>query len=570
MEESNPVVSISEEDRKDLAKITRWFTAACDYEKTWRTRARQWHDYYHGDQLPADVLVMMKARNQPPIKFNLIKSIVNLLTGQEIQGRTDVQFVGTQEGSDSISAEILTDIYRQKNHEGYVQYEQTEAFQDGVIGGRGVIFEDYDEDEKKIVEEYVDWQEVFVDPCAKKKDYSDARHVFRVKWVDLDVALELFPEQESKLKSLSSQDSDTDVLGNRSEATTQKEEYFEDLFDDGRQFADPSRERVKIVECWWKTADSSSGVMNGIFTENMWLVQPVDFKRKHGEFPFVFTFYCRDRKGLPYGLVKDLIDPQDVINRSFSKSMHILGTRQILAEKDALPNIQKVQQEITKPDAIINDFETGALKDGRVRIEENRGDSAMAFQHFEIGMNAMNRISGVNPELQGLHTNARSGTAISMRMRQGNTVLTSLYDCLEKTKKKCAEKYIYLMSQFMTAKEILRYKLPTGDFKNLQINGQVERELKGKMVPVFENQVKDIFKYDIVITESAKSANANEHTLTILSEIIKSVPAISQNPLFISEFLLSTNLPNKEKLAQSLTGPAEQPGGNGQPTPRGQ
>lgn len=567
MEYSKDGEETTEELENCLKKVTRWFTSTCDYESTWRKLARTWHDYYHGDQLPPELIKEMMARSQPPLKFNLVKSIVNLLSGQEIQGRTDIQFVGTEE-SDSLPAELLTDVYRQKNNEGYCQYEITEAFQDSVIGGRGVLQHDWDEDSEEIFLEYTPWEEVFVDPCAKRKDYSDARHVFRVKWVDLDVAIDMFPDHEGKIRKITkTQDVDEkNFFDQGKEPATHTDDYFDDIFDNPQHFYDPDRDRIKLIEVWWKTSDSKTGIMNGVFSQDCWIEEPEDFGRKHGDFPFVFTFYARDRKGLPYGLVKDLVDPQDVINRSFSKSMHILGTRQILAEKGALPNVHKVQDEICRPDAIINDFEDGALQNGKVRIEENRGDAQMAFQHFEIGVNAMHRISGVNPELQGLHTNARSGTAISMRMRQGNTVLTSLYDCLEKTKKKLAEKFIYLMSQYMKKETVMRYKLPNGEYANITLNGTTQEVVKDELVRVKINEIKDIFKYDIVITESAKAATASEHTMSQLVELAKAVPQVI-TPQFIAELVKSTHLPNKEDLAKAVLSPPGQPGGDATATP---
>jgi hypothetical protein len=315
---------------------------------------------------------------------------------------------------------------------------------------------------------------------------------------------------------------------------------------------------VKLVECWYYEYDENGKkkLMNCIISGNIFINEPARYGRKHELFPFIFTYYNRDRSYTPYGLVKDLVDPQDIINKSFSKSMHILGTRQILAERGALPNAALVAQQINKPDAIINDFEDGALSNGRVIIEDHREKAGMAFQHFEIGVTTMNRISGVNPELQGLHTNARSGTAISMRLRQGNTVLTSLYDCLQKTKKTGAQLFAYLTAQYTTTKKILRYKLPNGDFKNIEVNGKVDEVLEGQLRTIKQNKVKDIFKYDVIVTQTDQAANGTEAEFTQLVELAKSSPILAQNPIFLGELIKSTHLNNKEELARSLSQPA--------------
>lgn len=544
---------------KTLAKLQRQFKAACTHEESWRNRAKTWLDYYHGKQLSHDVLTQMRARSQPPIKFNLIRTIISLLTGQEIQGRTDIQFLGFGE-EDEVTAELLTEIYRQKNHADDFQYELTQSFQDGVITGRGVVWIDWDEDGKEISRETVSWKEVYVDPASKKADFSDARHIFRVKWVDLDVAKDTYPEFADKFDGLlQNEKADTEGTGEH----IQKEDYFDELDGESNvRYADSQRQRVKLVESYWY---EGKDVYNAVFTEGVFVAEPEKFNRKHKLFPAIFTFYERDTDDMPYGLVADLVDPQDVVNRMLSKSMHILGTKQILAEKGALKNTVKVQTEIARPDAIVNDFEDGALSQGRVIINDNRNDAGLAFQHFEVALSAMHRISGVNPELQGLNTNARSGTAISMRLRQGNTVLTKLYDCLEKTKKKVARQYVYLMAQFMKEETIARYKDPYGSMKEVTLNETVQEVSGDAIYNIKRNDTKEIFKYDIAITESAKVGNQNESEFTQLVELFKAIPH-AMTPAALAEMIKSTHLPNKEDLARALMPQQEPSPGDAQAT----
>lgn len=578
--EVQPSGDMSDENQKIFKKVSRWFRASADQERIWRKTARIWHDYYHGDQLSPDILMQMKARSQPPLKFNLIKSIVNLVTGQEIQGRTDVKFVG-HEDSDTLPSKFLTDIYRQLNAETYFSYEQTMAFQDGVIGGRGALWQDIDTDTGELEREYLDWQEVFWDSASKRIDYADARHVFHAKFVDLDVAIEMFPDKEKELRKIATTQAETEdmyKIDHAKDNNGRGDTYFDELLDDPTKWYDPQRERVRLVEAWYYelNANKKNEIYTCVFAENIFISEPEPYGRDHQKFPIIPTYFMRDRYNRPYGLVKDLIDPQDVINRSFSKSMHILGTRQILAEKGALPNINKVQEEICKPDAIINDFEDGSLTNNKVRIEESRGDAQMAFQHFEIGVTAMNRVSGVNPELQGLSSNVRSGTAISMRLRQGNTVLTSIYDALEKTKKRCAELYVYLIAQYWTAEKVLRYRMPNGQIEEIKANSTEEAKVFDEEVGQMilrekpSNKLENIFKYDIVITESAKASNANEATINSLVELTKVAPALQQNPQFLSEIIMSTDLPRKEEMAQALQPPPSPQSGGATATPQGQ
>jgi hypothetical protein len=550
-----------------IKKVSRWYESAVDNEIfEWRQMCRNYFDYYHGEQLEPDVIRQLQERSQPVIVFNLIKAIVGLVAGQEVQRRTDVHFIGVEE-SDQLSAEILTLIYRQMGEAEYFDNELSESFLEGVIGGRGVMEVFWDDKENAPKREWVPWNEMYLDPASKRKDYADARHMFRVRWVDIDVAIEMFPEKEEYIKSL------TNSVGNETSEVSEDDynyrrgrrqaDYGDDWDENKLTYIDPQRQRIKLVECWWMDDKAENGIKTGVYTgestQRDWLQEPMDSPYKHGQFPYVIFFGGRNRKRLPYGLVKNLTSPQDVINKMISKSMHILGTKQIIAEEGAISNMQNVQENISRADAIVHGFANGAIGSGKVIINDNRNDAGLAFQHFETGVMMMNRISGVNPELQGLTTNARSGTAISMRMRQGNTVLADLYDALAKCKKKIAELTISNMAQYMTSKEVMRYTEPNGAVKEIELNGTTEQvdALTGKPFAQRVNSISDIFKYDVVVSEAPDTANQNEHEFTQLVELLKAVPQ-SATPEAISQLVLATNLSGKEIIAKSI---AQQPQG---------
>ena len=122
------------------------------------------------------------------------------------------------------------------------------------------------------------------------------------------------------------------------------------------------------------------------------------------------------------------------------------------------------------------------------------------------------------------------------------------------------------MAQYMKNKEIMRYKLPNGQIAQAELNATTEEGIDqdGNVIKARVNELSEIFKYDIVITESAKSANANEATLNSLVEMTKVAPALQNNATFLAEIIKTTDLPNKDQLAQAVLPPP--PGGDGQPT----
>ena len=56
-----------------------------------------------------------------------------------------------------------------------------------------------DPTEDVLYSRYEDWRNVLWDSAAYEHDLSDARYVFRWRWVDEDVALTMFPQRRSQI-----------------------------------------------------------------------------------------------------------------------------------------------------------------------------------------------------------------------------------------------------------------------------------------------------------------------------------------------------------------------------------
>jgi len=108
--------------------------------------------------------------------------------------------------------------------------------------------------------------------------------------------------------------------------------------------------------------------------------------------------------------------------------------------------------------------------------------------------------------------------------------------------------------------------LPNGQLQSVILNGvdEIGYDDAGNIIKAHVNNIKEIFKFDVVISESANSANADGHELTQLVELLKAVPQVA-TPAVIAQLVQATNLPGKEALAKAFL--PQQPSGDGQPTP---
>ena len=104
------------------------------------------------------------------------------------------------------------------------------------------------------------WRNVLYDSHSVKLDISDARYLFRWRWLDLDIAEEFFPDRKEQLRSAAvgseifgpEQDEDVWYLGTQLQHLDTmgnpvgRRSYISDAL-----FTQNRRQRVKLIECWY-------------------------------------------------------------------------------------------------------------------------------------------------------------------------------------------------------------------------------------------------------------------------------------------------------------------------------
>ena len=61
--------------------------------------------------------------------------------------------------------------------------------------------QDETDNDEMIYSRYESWRNLLWDSAAIESDLSDARYMFRVKWVDMDAAKAMFPNREAQLEA---------------------------------------------------------------------------------------------------------------------------------------------------------------------------------------------------------------------------------------------------------------------------------------------------------------------------------------------------------------------------------
>jgi hypothetical protein len=378
-----------------------------------RNEAERARDYVDGKQLTPAELEELRKRGQPPVIINRIRRKIEWLKGLEVKQRTDPRAFPRTPKHEA-GAEAATDALRfiADNTEWDKRRSQvwdnmlTEGF-----GGVEVIHRQNRRGEVEIEVNHYPWDRLFYDPHSRRHDFSDARYLGAVVWMDKAEVLEEYPDKKAEIEAMSAEETGTET------------------YDDRPRFGlwyDRRRSRIKVCLVWHK--------MGGKW---YWCRFSRDIKLESGESPYVdqdgdsvcplimesaFVGRNNDR----YGIVRDMFSPQDEINKRRSKALHAINTRQIIYSEGMVEDEAAMLREVAKPDGAIK---IAADPEGRFEINTN-GELAMG--QFNLLQEAKMEIDllGANSALEGEGGESQSGRAVLAKQQGGMIEIASLMDRL--------------------------------------------------------------------------------------------------------------------------------------------
>ena len=551
-------------DRFPTHKFARWLRSAQRFEEQWRRCNQQCFEYYDHEQWTEDEKAEIEERGQQPFVLNTIRPTVDMVCAQEVERRNDIQVCGREESDDSKAA-LLTALLKHVFDTCHFEYYHSQCFKDALIGGRGWLETGVYTDErgKEMVKvDQVPWENVYLDPYSRKPDASDARFIIKIKWIDRDVLKKLFPSKADEIDSTF----DDDYKGQEYEAQMESS-------DRGQEFYyDPKTQRVKLCECWYTVPEKRKvKVLNertGKKEEKEVFVQAVHFvifaddiilqgsaeddkanenPLKIDLYPLVPVYCMKDRKGRPKGIVTDLIDIQDQINKLNSKFLWTVASNRVIMEEGACRDPEYFREEMQKPDGL------GILNDGglsKIRTDDKYRDLSYMSNHLNFLLSTEQRISGVNDSMLGLGgTNERSGTMQNTRISQGAAMQTTILENLYFSKQRIAMVILRLIGKFYTDYRVVRITQPNGLTDNFEFNRPV-RDEQGNFTGEIFNAIEDTLYYDVILKRVPPFNTMRERQLTIFAEVLKSnvIPA----PVAAKMMLSLSDMPNKEDLILEL------------------
>lgn len=535
-------------------------------------------DYYDNDQWSEEDRATLEERGQVPIVYNVISASVDWVTGSERRARTDFKVVPRRKDG-SKPAERKRQLLKYLADVNRTQFSISRAFEDEVKVGLGWIEDGVtdDFDREPIYCRYESWRNILHDSSATELDLSDARYIFRTKWVDLDVAIAMFPKRRFMIEQSVDNANDQIVGDYFGDAAMDSQEIALEQSTRGSRSEDVlnghARQRVRLIECWYTQPVSMRKIIGGQFSGEVYDPNSAGHNRdiedgeaevrervssrmhvaimthrgliysgpspyRHNRYPFTPLWgYRRDRDNLPYGLIRRLRDIQNDVNKRASKALHILSTNKVIMDRGAVKDVDELAEELARPDSVIE-----VEKGHRFEISADRDLSQWHLEMMSRSIAMIQQASGVTDELLGRKTNAGSGIAIERRQQQGALATERFFDHLRLAKQISGEKQISLIEQFMHDRKQFRITNMRGTPEYIDINDGLP-----------ENDIIRT-KADFLITDSdwrasIRQAQADE-LMALVGQLAPVAPAVVM--VMLDLIVESMDLHNRDELVNRI------------------
>ena len=423
MADKSAVVAVVEEvELPSLETRVEWFEHALEASSEARKLSRRDYDYKDNHQWDQEDIDVLAQRKQPIITKNLIAKAVDHILGDEIDRRVDpVAKPRTPQHEDA--ARVATDALRYVEEQQDFDMVRSAVLQDAVIAGYGGALKEIevcgcDENQKPKYKHkltHIHWDKLFADPHSRSLDYGDAKYRGLVACMDLDDAVDLYPEHEEALSGALNNDFET---GDNT------------IEDTPTRWVDSRRKRVKLVEMYFRIGENYYRSVFNKHAGDIGKPELVFYVDENGKSvcPLKMMSCYVDQEGARYGVVRALISPQDEVNKRASKSLHLLNVRQVLYERGAVTSIQKFQTEIAKPDGAA-ETEPGALTAGAVTITQGMDLSQGHMAMMQEAKNDIMQIGPASSQMPDLPQSA-SGRAFMARQKSASKQVGRLFDSL--------------------------------------------------------------------------------------------------------------------------------------------
>lgn len=579
-----------DEALEDLRKLLGWYYWERERQALNRMEMAVDADMYDNDQWDAEDAATLKERGQMPLVYNEVAPMCDWLIGTQRRAAVDWKVLPRTE-DDVQGADVKTKVLKYVSDVNRSAFNRARAFADAVKVGIGWLDNGVRDDPSQdiLYDRYEDWRHVLWDSLCYEPDLSDARYVFRWRWVDEDVALLMFPGREHEIRAalnagqadgpLDEEDEEDDEglgFGARPGGLNEPSGVLRAA--GTGMVVDAQRRRVRLIEAQYRRPARVKLVADGpfkgavmhpadrvladavgregatiidkmmmrvhvaVFTERAMLARGPSAYR-HNRFSLTPVWcYRRGRDRLPYGVIRRVRDIQQDLNKRASKALFYLNSNQVVMDEGAVEDIAEARDEASRPDGLI------VTRPGKnFEIRRDTDAATGQIQMMALAAQTIQKSAGVADENLGRETNAVSGQAIKARQQQGSVVMTEPFDNLRLATQIQGEKLLSLAEQWYTEEKVIRLTGSKGALEWVRVNAP---EVGPDGAVRFLNDITASMA-DFQVSEQDYAGTLRQVMFDSLNQIAMKLPPEVSLRLLTMAYEFS-DLPNKDEIADQI------------------
>ena len=574
---------------EEFASIVRESLA----QPPWRAQADHEADYADGNQLSTALLQRLKEMGIPPAKENVIGPAIRSVCGFEAKTRTDWRVTPDGEHGGQDVADALNFKLNQAERHSKADRALSAAFKPACAVGIGWVEVSRASNSLDFPYKcrYIHRNELWWDMKAIEPDLSDARWLYRRRWVSRSRAARMFPEHATLIMNGAdkwiAEFSIQELEGGQSTGLHAAAEAHRAWTTVEDAYYNEENKTVCITELWyrrWVNAvmlkmkdgravkydqanalhQAALSMGRGKLVEELlpvvrrsyWMGPHCLFDGPspypHPHFPYVRVIGTQeDLTGIPFGLVRDMLFPQDNLNSTIAKLRWGMSAVETKRTKGAVAmSDSQFRQMSSRVDA---DFVLNpeAMKDGGI-FERSR-DFQLNAQHFQLMQDsraAAAGVSGVTPSFQGQNSSATSGIQEQTQVEQSQVSLADLMDNFKEARSLVGELLMSLIIEDIGKQETT--VVIEGDVINpprTVVLNKPEFDPETGIV-LLSNDVQRT-RLKVALEDVPTSSSFRAQQLNALSESVKAAPPDIQQA--VMPFMIDLmDLPRKKDVVEAI------------------
>lgn len=485
--------------------------------------AVQYDEFYLGNQWDEADKRKLDAQGRPAVTMNLVLPTINAMVGEFVNRQADFVFKPKRGMASEMVAGTLTRLVMAICDANRTDFIEKSVVESALITGRGYFDVRLDFGENALGEVSITRRherEVILDPTAREYDPRTWNEVMTTSWMSLDEIEQLYgkgkAEELSRMADLCDYGDDCLRYTKRAQFGTQQFGLYNGATDENREtgrtlrqvrvidrqyyrmarvreFIDPvSGELRPVPESWSAEKVQLYAEAKGVQVRERaarrvrWTVSAGNVVLKDGWSPYltftIIPFFCYFRPGRPFGAMKNLISPQQILNKVESQKLHVVNTTANsgwIVDAGSLQNMTVAELEA-------RGAETGlVIEKTPDRVIEKIKPNTVPTGLDQVGQTAalgIREISGVNMAMLGQESAEVSGVALENKQLRGSLQMQTVIENLRYTRQLLALKILELVQRFYNEERIFHIVGPDGETEELVVNqmnaiGQITNDL---------------------------------------------------------------------------------------------